>query len=349
MAGANRRVVMVTLLVFCTAVAARVAAAPSRPVHVSSPAIATCGVERWTVKTLQDRPSLFPARPTTVAHLVSLPRPLSLPYRRLRFERHIFTVTAAVTLHRLEDDLDFHLVIHSGPNHMIAETPSSLCTRRATPLRRLQMQKARRAARLCRLARVTGVAFFDFYHGQTGVAPNAIELHRVLAFRCLKRSAAAPPKTTTTPRAKCASSYPDVCIPPPPPDLDCDDIRYRNFRVLWNVPDPDPHHFDSNRDGIGCQTSPNERRLSGSSRRGGTIELGSTVYPARHLCGVDSDRRARRSTAPRDGLRLRLNEFDPRCGAGSSGATKELAAEGVAPGWVRRGLLWVRVWIRRPG
>ena len=32
---------------------------------------------------------------------------------------------------------------------------------------------------------MTGVAFFDFLHGQTGVAPNGIELHPVLAFRCL--------------------------------------------------------------------------------------------------------------------------------------------------------------------
>jgi hypothetical protein len=42
----------------------------------------------------------------------------------------------------------------------------------------------RAAVRLCARARVTGVAFFDFNHGQTGVAPNAIELHPVLAFRC---------------------------------------------------------------------------------------------------------------------------------------------------------------------
>jgi len=34
-------------------------------------------------------------------------------------------------------------------------------------------------------ASVTGVAFFDYDHGQTGVAPNAIELHPVLRFRCL--------------------------------------------------------------------------------------------------------------------------------------------------------------------
>jgi hypothetical protein len=41
---------------------------------------------------------------------------------------------------------------------------------------------------------------------------------------------------------------------PPPPDLNCADIPYRNFRVLWNVPDPDPHRFDGDHDGIGCET-----------------------------------------------------------------------------------------------
>jgi hypothetical protein len=49
------------------------------------------------------------------------------------------------------------------------------------------MQAARRAIRLCRRAAVTGVAFFDYEHGQTGVAPNAIELHPVLRFQCLRR------------------------------------------------------------------------------------------------------------------------------------------------------------------
>jgi hypothetical protein len=48
------------------------------------------------------------------------------------------------------------------------------------------MAQARRAVRLCQRATVTGVAYFDFQHGQTGVAPNAIELHPVLAFRCLR-------------------------------------------------------------------------------------------------------------------------------------------------------------------
>jgi hypothetical protein len=31
-------------------------------------------------------------------------------------------------------------------------------------------------------ATILGVGFFDFLHGQTGVAPNGIELHPVLRF-----------------------------------------------------------------------------------------------------------------------------------------------------------------------
>jgi hypothetical protein len=51
-----------------------------------------------------------------------------------------------------------------------AETPSSLCTKGATAQRRKQMAAARRVARVCAKARVVGVAFFDYLHGQTGVA-----------------------------------------------------------------------------------------------------------------------------------------------------------------------------------
>jgi len=47
----------------------------------------------------------------------------------------------------------------------------------------------------------------------------------------------------------CDPSYPDMCIAPYPPDLDCGEIRYVNFRVLQ----PDPHGFDPDKDGIGCE------------------------------------------------------------------------------------------------
>jgi len=47
----------------------------------------------------------------------------------------------------------------------------------------------------------------------------------------------------------CDPSYPDVCIPSPPPDLDCSDISFRGFQVIA----PDPHNLDPDQDGIGCE------------------------------------------------------------------------------------------------
>jgi hypothetical protein len=181
----GRRVAIVILVAALAAVAARIAA-PSGAGHPRFSAARACGVERWTVKTLQDRPRLLRTRATTVAHLASLPRPSSLPAIRLPFERHIFSVVAAVTLDRPEDDGDLHLVLRKGASHMIAEAPSPSCTTGATAYRRRQMRNARSVVRLCSRARVVGVAFFDFLHGQTGVAPNGIELHPILGFACLK-------------------------------------------------------------------------------------------------------------------------------------------------------------------
>jgi hypothetical protein len=172
------------ILIIITASAAAAIASPPAGGSSAVADRAACGVERWTVKTLQDRPRLLPARVTTIHFLVTRPAPSPLPSARLPFERHVFTVTAAVTLVRQEQDSDLHLVLQAGADHMIAEAPSPSCDSRATPLRRRQMRAARSAVRLCAHARVTGVAFFDFDHGQTGVAPNAIELHPILAFHC---------------------------------------------------------------------------------------------------------------------------------------------------------------------
>jgi micrococcal nuclease len=55
---------------------------------------------------------------------------------------------------------------------------------------------------------------------------------------------------TSAPQENCDPSYPDVCIPSPPPDLDCGDIPYRRFRVTGS----DPHRFDGDHDGIGCES-----------------------------------------------------------------------------------------------
>ncbi len=68
---------------------------------------------------------------------------------------------------------------------------------------------------------------------------------------------AAPQPAPTTPApvaavaaVGCDPSYPGVCIPPGPPDLDCADVSYRRFSVVG----ADPHRFDADNDGIGCES-----------------------------------------------------------------------------------------------
>ena len=49
--------------------------------------------------------------------------------------------------------------------------------------------------------------------------------------------------------SNCSNAYPERCIPLLPPDLDCEDITQRYFFVL----PPDPHKFDPDENGIGCE------------------------------------------------------------------------------------------------
>ena len=48
----------------------------------------------------------------------------------------------------------------------------------------------------------------------------------------------------------CDPAYPELCISSPLPDLDCGDLSERYFQVL----PPDPHRFDGDHDGIGCES-----------------------------------------------------------------------------------------------
>jgi hypothetical protein len=260
------------LLAVTTVPFAWVGLAPAKTSAPSSKQVG-CGIERWSVKTLADpsgrRLTLSPTAATVRAlRRKQVPGYLGLR-RHLGVERTTFRVRAKLVEMKLEADSDIHLVI-ADPTRtgatVIAELPSSSCNAGATPKARLKMANARKAfiaacgapssgpfRKLSGTATVTGVGFFDQIHGQTGVAPNGIELHPVVGFSGRCGRAPAPPAPPAS-GGKCAASYPTVCIPPPPPDLDCADIPYRNFEVRWDVADPDPHHFDGNRDGVGCES-----------------------------------------------------------------------------------------------
>jgi micrococcal nuclease len=57
------------------------------------------------------------------------------------------------------------------------------------------------------------------------------------------------PAPVAAPAGGCDASYPDICLPSSP-DLNCGDIPHRRFTVL----PPDPHNFDGDHDGVGCES-----------------------------------------------------------------------------------------------
>src|SRR3954471_4328488 len=102
--GTRLRVGVSLLLLTVAGVAAVSASHPSRTAAASGRI--DCGIERWTVKTLGDRPSLLRSRRASIKPLVAQATPEGLPQTRLPLERHIYRVTGAVTLVRPEDDAD---------------------------------------------------------------------------------------------------------------------------------------------------------------------------------------------------------------------------------------------------
>lgn len=97
-----------------------------------------------------------------------------------------------------EDDQDIHLVV-TAPHHpgrtMIVEFPDVRCPGARSSARKGAMRRARnRFERACGqpssgftslkgTAIIKGVGFWNFDHGQTGVARQAIELHPVVGIR----------------------------------------------------------------------------------------------------------------------------------------------------------------------
>jgi hypothetical protein len=157
----------------------------------------SCGVERWSVKTGTDadagRIALQSTTQTTIAALDALSAPANPPAnnRVSPTETTVFQIHATLVEFKLEADSDYHLVMSDGSGHtMIAEVPDPSCVGAGSPLLS-SIQKARgefdakytatTSFKTVNVpATVTGVGFFDFLHGQTGVAPNGIELHAVL-------------------------------------------------------------------------------------------------------------------------------------------------------------------------
>ncbi len=58
--------------------------------------------------------------------------------------------------------------------------------------------------------------------------------------------------TFKPPVVACDPSYDGVCIPPGPPDLDCDDLDGMGIPLPVTIVGDDPHGLDPDGDGLGC-------------------------------------------------------------------------------------------------
>src|SRR5215203_1779543 len=85
--------------------------------------------------------------------------------------------------------------------------------------------------------------------------------------------------------AACDSSYPDFCIPPPPPNLNCDDVDDTNFEVVGSV----PHGFDGDNDGIGCEDGNGDEEDDGGDDDGADDDGGGDDDGADDDGGGDDD------------------------------------------------------------
>src|SRR6185437_9618356 len=154
------------------------------------------GTERWSQKVLIDaavNTINFTPINTTVASLVNIvtPTPSSTMPRYAGVEDKTYKFSCKITIKKAETDNDYHLVLSDGTHTLIGEIPDPACSAAAGSAYVSQYTAARNfidtyigsgTYSSVNIAQVDvyGVAFVDPPHGQTGAAPNNLEIHPIL-------------------------------------------------------------------------------------------------------------------------------------------------------------------------
>jgi hypothetical protein len=160
----------------------------------------TCGTERWAVKTCYDADTVNidfnNIVPSSVAYQRSLTKP-TLPgdnVTRLSTEDTVYSMDCYIIKTVLESDQDYHVEICTIGNTaetMVAEVVNPECpnivnTSRYSQLKAIrdwytaQFSPTSSFKNIGVSVHLTGVGFFDFLHGQTGIPPNGREIHPIL-------------------------------------------------------------------------------------------------------------------------------------------------------------------------
>lgn len=159
----------------------------------------SCGVESWATKTMTDPEAANVDLVPHVTTIAVLDAPAGVPGQRVSPPSALTLNGTVLTAYKLEPDSDIHLVLQSPRTGqtMIAEIPNPMCATNSHVLAGITSAWVDFVSEVGApqsffvnvhdVIRLTGVGFYDYAHGQRGVAPNAVELHPVIAFRKLSR------------------------------------------------------------------------------------------------------------------------------------------------------------------
>ena len=159
-----------------------------------------CGVERWKIKTLSDTDTMmvkFDSVITSTVHeQVNIEAPFGRLFGRIQSEYNVYSVECFLIGYKSEDDHDIHIIVEdiATDETMIVEIVDPECQNIKNNSRFPQMSETylwflknigkpgRSFIFLQQHPKViiTGVGFWDYLHGQKGMANNGRELHPVL-------------------------------------------------------------------------------------------------------------------------------------------------------------------------
>ena len=157
---------------------------------------AQCGVERWSIKTGTDSGAwtinLSSYVSSTIYNFHQSTQPSSLPCcsRLSPRETTQYRLSGTLIKYNKQTDKDYHLVIKDGAGRtMIVEIADPNCVSGSAFASGISRARSQFDARFTATSTmkttstpvtIKGIGFWDYKHGQTGIAPNGIEIHPVL-------------------------------------------------------------------------------------------------------------------------------------------------------------------------
>ena len=163
-----------------------------------------CGVERWKIKTLSDRDTVLinftKVEKTSIHEQVALKRPSINRNSRHISERTVYEMSCSIVGYKREaGDKDIHIILEDEETEetLVAELPSSRCpeinlTSRSKLFFELEKWFVANigypTSNFVYLKKhipviITGIGYFDYVHGQIGMATNGREIHPILGIK----------------------------------------------------------------------------------------------------------------------------------------------------------------------